>query len=133
MALTVPDVGKVELLKYMLKNSVVQNQILHLYSNDPTISDLTVISDFTEVIGSGYNSINITGSNWTVNPTNTTASYPDQTFIFSNVISAYGYYITNTDGDLLWCERFINAPFTIPSSGGQISISLNIALSDYLS
>jgi len=117
----------------MLKNSVVQNQILHLYSNDPTISDLTVISDFTEVIGSGYNSINITGSNWTVNPTNTTASYPDQTFIFSNVISAYGYYITNTDGDLLWCERFTNAPFTIPSSGGQISISLNIALSDYLS
>lgn len=132
MALTVPDVGKVELLKYMLKNSTAQNQILHLYSNDPTISDLTVLGDFTEVAGSGYNPINITGSSWTVNLTNTTASYAEQTFIFSGPISAYGYYVTNTDGDLLWCERFINAPFTIPVSGGQIAITLNLSLSDCL-
>lgn len=132
MALTVPDVGKVELLKYMLKNSTAQNQILHLYSNDPTISDLTVLTDFTEVTGSGYSPINITGSSWNVNLINTTASYAEQTFVFTGSVVAYGYYVTNTNGDLLWCERFTNAPFTIPGSGGQIAITLNITLSDCL-
>ena len=76
MALIVPDVGKVELLKYMLKVSASQNQILHLYSNDPTISDLTVLTDLNEVSGSGYNPININGSNWTVNLINTTGLLP---------------------------------------------------------
>ena len=132
MPLIVPDVGKVELLKYALKNAASQNQILHLYSNDPTISDLTVLTDFTEVTGSGYSQISLLGSNWTVNPTNTTASYPEQTFIFSGAVLVYGYYVTNTDGDLLWCERFTNAPFSIPASGGQIAITLNITLSDCL-
>lgn len=132
MPLIVPDVGKVELLKYALKNAASQNQILHLYSNDPTISDLTVLTDFTEVTGSGYSQISLLGSNWTVNPTNTTASYPEQTFIFSGAVVVYGYYVTNTDGDLLWCERFTNAPFSIPASGGQIAITLNITLSDCL-
>ena len=132
MALIVPDVGKVELLKYMLKVSTSQNQILHLYSNDPTISDLTVLGDLTEVSGGGYSPINITGTNWTVNQTNTTASYPEQTFIFSSSAIAYGYYVTNTDGDLLWCERFTNAPFSFPVSGGQLAIALNISLSDCL-
>jgi|APGre2960657505_1045072.scaffolds.fasta_scaffold32005_2 hypothetical protein len=132
MALIVPDVGKVELLKYMLKVSTSQNQILHLYSNDPTISDLTVLEDLNEVSGSGYSSISINGTSWTVNPTNTAASYPDQTFSLTGAIVAYGYFVTNADGDLLWCERFTNAPFSIPISGGQIAIALNISLSDCL-
>jgi len=132
MALIVPDVGKVELLKYMLKVSTSQNQILHLYSNDPTISDLTVLVDFNEVSGSGYNPININGASWTVNQINTTASYADQTFTLTGAIVAYGYFVTNTDGDLLWCERFTAAPFSIPISGGQIAIALNISLSDCL-
>ena len=116
----------------MLKVSTSQNQILHLYSNDPTISDLTVLEDLTELSGSGYSSININGASWTVNPTNTTASYADQTFSFTGAIVAYGYFVTNTDGDLLWCERFTAAPFSIPISGGQIAIALNISLSDCL-
>jgi hypothetical protein len=132
MALIVPDVGKVELLKYMLKVSTSQNQILHLYSNDPTISDLTVLTDLNEVSGSGYNPININGTSWNVNSTNTTASYSDQTFFFTGTVVAYGYFVTNEDGDLLWCERFTNAPFSIPISGGQIAIALNISLSDCL-
>ena len=132
MALVVPDVGKVELLKYMLKFSPSQNQILHLYSNDPTISDLTVLEDLNEVSGSGYNPININGTGWNVNSTNTTASYSDQTFFFTGTVVAYGYFVTNEDGDLLWCERFTNAPFSIPISGGQIAIALNISLSDCL-
>ena len=132
MALIVPDVGKVELLKYMLKVSTSQNQILHLYSNDPTISDLTVLTDLNEVSGSGYNPININGTSWNVNSTNTTASYSDQTFFFTGTVVAYGYFVTNADGDLLWCERFTNAPFSIPISGGQIAIALNISLSDCL-
>lgn len=132
MALVVPDIGKVELLKYMLKVTASQNQILHLYSNDPTISDLTILSDLTEASGSGYSPINLTGTNWNVNQANTTASYPEQTFAFTGAISIFGYYVTNTNGDLLWCERFTNAPFALPSSGGQIAISLNISLNDCL-
>jgi hypothetical protein len=103
-----------------------------LYSNDPTISDLTVLEDLNEVSGSGYNPININGTGWNVNSTNTTASYSDQTFFFTGTVVAYGYFVTNEDGDLLWCERFTNAPFSIPISGGQIAIALNISLSDCL-
>lgn len=128
MALIVPNVGEVKLLKYMLNNEAALDEVLHLYSNDPTLSQTSVVGDFTEVSSVGYSPITLTGGTWSF--TTTTASYPEQTFTFTTSATAYGYYVTTTANDLLWAERFTSAPFNLPGSGGQIQISLNITLSD---
>ena len=128
MALVVPNVGEVKLLRYMLNNQAALDEVLHLYANDPTLSQTSVIGDFTEVTSAGYTAVTLTGGSWTFSTT--TASYPEQTFTFTTNATAYGYYVTTTSNDLLWAERFTAAPFSIPSSGGQIQITLNITLSD---
>ncbi len=128
MALVVPNVGEVKLLKYMLNNEAALNEVLHLYSNDPTLSQTSVVGDFTEVSAAGYSAITLAGGSWTF--ATTTASYPEQTFTFTTSATAYGYYVTTTANDLLWAERFTSAPFSLPGSGGQIQITLNITLSD---
>lgn len=130
MALVVPNVGEVKLLKYMLNNQAALNQVLHLYSNDPSLSQNSVIGDFSEVSAAGYSAVTLTGTNWTVNSLTSTGSYTEQTFTFSTSATAYGYYVTTTANDLLWCERFTTAPFSLPGSGGQIQITLNITLDD---
>ena len=132
MALLVPNVGEVKLLKYMLNKETALDEILHLYANDPSITTSTDIGDFTEVSAAGYTAITLVGTNWTVNNLTTTGSYPEQTFTFTTSATAYGYYVTTTANDLLWCERFSTAPFSLPSSGGQVQISLNITLADCL-
>jgi hypothetical protein len=128
MALVVPNVGEVKLLRYMLNNQAALDEVLHLYANDPTLSQTSVIGDFTEVTSAGYTAVTLTGGSWTFSTT--TASYPEQTFTFTTNATAYGYYVTTTSNDLLWAERFTAAPFSIPNSGGQIQITLNITLSD---
>lgn len=128
MALIVPTVGEEKLLKYMLNNSAALDQALHLYFNDPTISQSSVVGDFSEVAAAGYSAVTLSGASWTFSTA--TASYPEQTFTLSTNATAYGYYVTTTSNDLLWAERFTNAPFNLPGSGGQIAITLNITLSD---
>ena len=130
MALVVPNVGEAKLLKYMLNNEAALNEVLHLYSNDPSLSQSSVIGDFSEVSAAGYGAVTLSGGTWTFSTA--TASYPEQTFTFTTSATAYGYYVTTTSNDLLWAERFTNAPFSLPGSGGQISITLNITLSDCL-
>lgn len=130
MALVVPNVGEVKLLKYMLNNQTALDQILHLYSNDPSLSQNSVIGDFSEVSAAGYSAVTLAGTSWSVNNLTSTGSYTEQTFTFSTSATAYGYYVTTSANDLLWCERFTTAPFSLPGSGGQIQITLNITLDD---
>lgn len=106
--------------------------VLHLYSNDVTPTDSTVLGNLTEVSGTtGYAAITLTSANWTTTQVAgvTTAVYSERTFTFGTVATCYGYYITDTSGNLLWLERFTGAPFSIPADGGTISITNKITLS----
>jgi len=131
MALTVPDVGEVLTLSYIVNKATPSNVKLHLFSNNATISDSTVLGDLTECAISGYSAITLTGSSWTVatNTGTTSATYAQQTFTLTGSGNVYGYYVTDNAGTgLLWVEKFTDAPHTFPSGGGTEKITPYIEL-----
>lgn len=132
MALVCPDQkGEILLLQYIVGMVNADNPVLHLYSNDVTPSDSTLVGDLTEVAGGGYAAITLLSANWTTTQSGgvTTAVYSEQTFTFTTDATAYGYYVTDETGQLLWLERFNGAPFDIPDGGGTISITAKLTLS----
>jgi len=117
MALVAPDqMGEILLLQYIVGMVNADNPVIHLYANNVTPSDSTVIGDLNEVAGGGYAAITLLSANWTTtqNAGVTTAVYSEQTFTFTTNATAYGYYITDESNQLLWLERFSGAPFDIP-------------------
>lgn len=131
MALLVPDVGEVEMLKRMLNYSATGNVVLHLYANSYTPVEGSVVGNFTECSASGYAAITLTGSSWSIATSSgvTTASYAAQTFSFSAAQVVYGYYVTNAAGTIvLWAELFASAPFNIPSGGGSVQVTPKLVL-----
>lgn len=132
MAIVCPDVnGEILLLQYIVGMVNAGHPVLHLYSNDITPSDSTVIGDLTQVsTATGYAAKTLLSSNWTTTQSSgvTTAVYSEQTFTFTTNATAYGYYFTDTSNNLLWLERFSGAPFEIPDGGGVISITSKLSL-----
>jgi hypothetical protein len=133
MALVCPDQkGEILLLQYIVGMVNAGNPVLHLYANDITPSDSTVIGDLTEVSTSrGYRAITLLSNLWTTVQAGgvTTAVYSEQTFNFTTDATAFGYYVTDQSNNLLWLERFSGAPFDIPDGGGTISITSKLTLS----
>ena len=132
MPLIVPNAGEVRLLQYIVNKTSPTNLVLHLYSNDLDLSDESFDeTDFTEVTTSGYAAVTLTGSNWTATTNSgiSSALYNTSiTFNFSAGADVYGYYVTDTSNRILWAEEFPGAPFTLPSTGGEISIRPQIQL-----
>ena len=129
MALLVPDVGEVLLLSYAL-NKVAPTEVqLKIYTNDYTPVEGSVVANFTEATAEGYAAIELAGASWTIATAAgvTTATYAQQTETFTAASTNYGYYITNHDGSqVLWAERFSDAPHTIPAGGGTEKITCNL-------
>jgi hypothetical protein len=124
--------GEILLLQYIVGMVNADNPVLHLFANDVTPSDSTVLGDLTEVAGAtGYSAITLVSSNWTTTQAGgvTTAIHSVRTFTFTTDATSYGYYITNESGNLLWLERFSGAPFSIPNGGGTVSITSRLTLS----
>ena len=104
---------------------------LRLYRNDKSPAAGDVASDYTEVTGGGYVNKALIFASWTLSSAGTSpcsASYPPQTWIFTGVTdapgTAYGYYVTrNSDGKLMWAERFPSGslPFS-PIAGSKIVV-----------
>lgn len=132
MPLVVPDAGEVRLLKYIVNQATPTNLILHLYSNslDLTAEDFNE-SSFTEITDASYSSVVLEGADWSVAPNSgiSSAVYNNAvTFNFSSGADVQGYYVTNIDGEIMWAEEFPGAPFTLPSTGGEITVRPQIQL-----
>jgi len=128
MAVVVPNVGEIRALEYIL-NKVPSTGALsvRLYSNDITIDEATVDTDFTEVSGGGYSAKLLTGANWDITPSDPSEAVYNQELIFDftgSVGLVYGYYVTHSDGTLMWAERFTTGPFDVQVAGSQIRINL---------
>lgn len=124
--------GEILLLQYIVGLVNAGNPVLHLYANDVSPSDSTVIGDLTQVAGStGYAPITLLSSLWTTTQSGgiTTAVYSERTFSFTTDATAYGYYVTDQSNNLLWLERFSGAPFSVPDGGGTVSITAKLTLS----
>lgn len=104
---------------------------LRLYSNDKAPAAGDVTADYTETVGGGYVNKALTFANWTqstvaISPQS--ATYAPQTWLFTGVTGApgtvYGYYVTrNSDGKLMWAERFPagSLPFN-PINGSKVVV-----------
>jgi hypothetical protein len=129
MALVVPDVGEVLLLSYALDKVVPGNVFLRIFKNNYTPVEGSVIGDFTEADAAGYGEIELEGNDWTIATDGgvTTASFAQQTFTFTAASTNYGYYVVNNaKNQVLWAERFSDAPHTIPGGGGTEKITVKL-------
>lgn len=125
MGLVVPNVLEVEILTEKLTPALT----LKLYGNNVTPSATSAAANFNEISGGGYASKPLTFANWTiVGGAPSLAVYLLQQWTFTGVIDApgsiYGYFVTrNSDGKLMWAERFPAAvvPFG-PIAGSIIRI-----------
>lgn len=133
MTLVCPNSGEIILLKYIVGLVDAGNPVLHLYGNDVTPADTTVIGDLTECTSAGYAPVTLTSVNWTVVQDGltgvTTAQYTQRSFAFSTAARTYGYYVTDTSNNLLWLERFDGAPYVMPDDGGSVAVvpALNLS------
>jgi hypothetical protein len=141
MPLIVPDEGERRLLEYLVGKTAPGNLVLHLYTNSVDLSTETfTASSFTEAASvntsssssaTGYQAVTLQGSNWTsstIAGVSAAVYNTSITFTFSNAQSIYGYYVTDTSNRILWAEEFPGAPFTLPSTGGEISIRPQVQL-----
>ena len=126
MGLVVPDTIEVEMLQSLLNTDLT----MRLYSNDVDPDHSDSESSFTEVSGGGYAGKTLTYANWSIAPGEPSqAIYSDtQKWTFTGPPSApgtiYGYYVTrDSDGKLMWSERFpdANVPFE-PVNGSIIQV-----------
>lgn len=123
MPLKVPNTIEVEVLTTMLTPALT----LRLYGNDKTPADGDTAAAYTEVSGGNYVNKPLVFATWSiVGGTPSVASYVGQTWLFNGPINPpntiYGYFVTrNSDGKLMWAERFpaANVPFA-PVNGSKI-------------
>ncbi len=112
----------------------VTTPIVHLYTNNFTPDEDTVLSDLTEATFPGYNP-----SAWTFD-LETFVAHVYRCFALANVFTRgaggggdmiYGYYVTdNTDTTLLWAERDPAAPLDMTIPGATYTVFPNWQATD---
>jgi hypothetical protein len=115
VALVVPDLGEIELLTKLLKNTAdTEDYILKLYKNNYTPIAATVVGSFTEADFTNYADKTIARSDWATPSTvsnKAESSVATQSWtcgVTTNTI--YGYYVVGaTSGVCLWAEEFAAA------------------------
>ena len=126
MGLVVPDALEVEILTEKLTPALT----MRLYGNDVTPSGSSSTTSFVEISGGGYAAKPLTFANWVISAGNPSVAVYNATqkWTFTGAIDSpgtiYGYYVTrDSDGKLMWAERFPNAvvPFS-PQNGSVIQV-----------
>lgn len=132
MSLTVPNTAEIIMLQYIMGLTSPGDKILHLYKNDPSISDAITLGSLTESTEAGYAPITLYSISWTISQDLsgvTTALYSEMPFNFTTGATCYGYYVTSAvGGNLLWVERFSGAPYQLPAGGGQVAVQAKTTL-----
>jgi hypothetical protein len=123
MGLVVPNAQELLILQAYLTPALT----LRLYGNNRTPAATDTVAGYTEIVGGGYAAKALTFANW-----NFTAGAPSiaiyntqQTWTFTGIINApgtvYGYYVTkDSDGSLMWAERFASGVVPFGPINGSI-------------
>jgi hypothetical protein len=115
VALVVPDLGEIELLTKLLKNTAdTEDYILKLYKNNYTPIAATVVGSFTEADFTNYVDKTIARSDWATPSTvsnKAESSVATQSWTCGAIGNTiYGYYVVGaTSGVCLWAEEFAAA------------------------
>jgi hypothetical protein len=115
MALVVPDLGEIELLTKLLKNTTdTEDYIIRLYKNNYSPINTTVVGDFTEADFTSYAEKTVARGDWSSPSTvaiKAESSVTAQSWtcgVTGNTV--YGYYVVGaTSGVCLWAEQFAAA------------------------
>tara|TARA_R110000782_G_scaffold29061_3_gene72545 strand:- start:85 stop:489 length:405 start_codon:yes stop_codon:yes gene_type:complete len=133
MAVVFTDAAEVIALKNFVNNSAPESLVLRLYSNNITPNKLDVVGDYTEVSGNGYSEVTLDPTQFSFNTGDpSSAAYPQITFLFTgNAGNVYGYFVVRAvTGDLIFSNRFSNAPISIANNGDEIRVTLSITLNN---
>lgn len=136
MALVFAQTGMQVLGELLTNNETVSDLRLHLYQNDLDPTSSNVLGDFTEATFTGYASVLLTAANWTVTTASTTVheyntSVPFTSSAGSQNQDIYGYYVTKeSDGSLVYSERFSDAPNNIANNGDAINMTPRITFTN---
>jgi hypothetical protein len=135
MALILTDVGADALLKIIFINTRAtggNNLTIRLFATNVTPAQTGIT--YVEATGGGYAAQTLTmGSNWVVNSANdpSDAVYSQMSWTFTGTLTtnpnAYGYYITDADGVVIWAELF--SAYVTPVNGTVIRITPKFQLS----
>lgn len=110
----------------MLAAFFAQAMTLHLYTNNYIPIETTTEAAVTEAAGNGYAVKPLTGGAWTQTGNSPTqAAYAEQIFTFTGALgNVYGYYITrDSDGKMMFAEKFTDGPYPIANNGDQIKVT----------
>lgn len=109
MGLVVPNAQELLVLQAFLTPALS----LRLYGNNKTPAEGDSVSGYTEIVGGGYAAKPLTFGNWgfTGGAPSIAIYNAQQAWTFTGIINApgtiYGYYVTkDSDGSLMWAERF---------------------------
>ncbi len=131
MAIVVPNGGEAIALSYLVNKSSPENLVLCLYQSNTTPAEADTVGTYTEATFTGYASITLTGASWTVTPgAPSSAAYAQQTFTSSagsQNQNIYGYFLKRlSTGDIVYAERFSDAPYNIANNGDAIRVTPTI-------
>ncbi len=128
----VPNAAEVVIANFATNKATPTNLNLRLFSSNTTPAETDTAGTYTELAATGYASISAPGSDWTVtggNPTN--AVCVQKTFTMTAAGTVYGYYATwATSGTIAFAERFSDGPYTLPSGGGSVAVTVTWAFGD---
>jgi hypothetical protein len=131
MALYVPDVAEVQLLKRALGQATNGDATLKLFVNDYTPVAGSTAASFTEMSTLSYAAKTLTAGSWAVTTIANVASgtYAQQiwTFASGTPVIVYGYFLVEAAGVLLYAERFAT-PQTMQFTNDQIKVTPVITL-----
>ncbi len=136
MALLVPDVGEVELLKRLLyANAGSENGTLKLYKTNVTPAESDTAASYTVADFTGYSDKTLTssqsGATWAVPTTNTgtTSSTYGTTLTWSPTTSqtVYGYYVVGATSTILWWAELFASSKNL-SNGDTLNLTARIQL-----
>lgn len=131
MPFRIPNIGEINLTKDLIYAWGVSGVRIHLYKNNITPDEDTVVGDLTEADYSGYAYQDITS--WTTPATDasgraftvsSTATFP---LNGSGSQDIYGWYATDYTGNLKYVFRYAGAPIAY---GGPTPLEVTIVFRD---
>lgn len=116
--------------RWFLSKLQTENLTAHLYVNDYTPVEGSVVGSFTEMSTLGYASKSVSKDNWTIttdgsdNSTATNILLQWNSFTAGTPVTVYGFYLKTASDIIVGAKRFTNPPI-IGTSGevGAIEIT----------
>lgn len=113
MSVVITEYGERKLLNLMLKEPTTANQkfTIHLFKNDITPTDTTVVGDFTEADFTNYAAVDLLRANWN----NAITDSGSGKSVYNSAITwtagttgntIYGSYVLDVSGNLIFSRRF---------------------------